>query len=256
MSAFSDVVPGPKQRAVLVGCILTLSALSWLILWQGGDAALGLGHDHQLPGPGGVSPANLSLFVGGWTVMTLAMMLPTIAPVLLILQRFAGASKDAPLLVVLIGAGYVTVWVGFGALAYFLGLLLYGAASAGGWTASGRVGTPFLLLLAGGFQFSSLKYRCLEKCRSPLSFVIGHWRGRTRKWDSLRLGMDHGLFCVGCCWALMQLMLIVSAGAVAWMFVLAAVMAVEKNVSWGRRISAPVGTVLLCWGAWLLVPAP
>ena len=103
------------------------------------------------------------------------------------------------------------------------------------------------MALAGLFQFSELKYRCLDKCRTPLSFVIERWRGRAERWNALRLGLHHGLFCLGCCWALMLLMFVVGAGSVGWMLVLGAVMAVEKNLPWGRRLAVPLGIILLVW---------
>jgi predicted metal-binding membrane protein len=93
-------------------------------------------------------------------------------------------------------------------------------------------GAPLLLLLAGAFQFSSLKYKCLEKCRSPFSFVIEHWLGRRERWQSFRLGIDRRVFCVGCYWALMLLMFAVGAGSLVWMLILALLIAVEKNVRW------------------------
>jgi predicted metal-binding membrane protein len=101
--------------------------------------------------------------------------------------------------------------------------------------------------LAGVYQFSSLKYRCLDKCRSPVAFVMQNWRGQER-WDALRLGVRHGVFCLGCCWALMLLLFAVGVGSIGWMLVLAAVMATEKNVPWGRRLSAPLGVVLIGCG--------
>ena len=97
----------------------------------------------------------------------------------------------------------------------------------------------------GIYQFTPLKYRCLDECRSPLGFVMNHWRGRSERREAFMLGVRHGLFCVGCCWSLMLLMFAVGVGNIGWMLVLAAVMATEKNVSWGRRLSAPVGAVLL-----------
>ncbi len=105
-----------------------------------------------------------------------------------------------------------------------------------------------VLILAGAFQFSSLKYRCLDKCRAPLSFLSQHWRGSAQAARAFLLGAHHGLFCVGCCWALMLLMFAVGTGNVGWMMGLGAVMAVEKNVTWGRRLSAPLGVGLLAWG--------
>src|SRR5262249_1988646 len=149
--------------------------------------------------------------------------------------------------------GYLVVWVLDGFLAYAGYTGWRWLASSNAWLSeNASFGRPLLLLVAGAFQFSSLKYRCLERCRSPFSFVLEHWQGRRERWQSLRLGLDHGLYCVGCCWALMLLMFVVGAGNLVWMFVLASVMAIEKNVSWGRRLSAPVGVVLVVWGGVLL----
>jgi predicted metal-binding membrane protein len=90
-----------------------------------------------------------------------------------------------------------------------------------------------------------LKYTCLERCRTPRLLVQRHWTGRRARFGSLALGLDSGLSCVGCCWSLMLLMLAVGAGSVPWMLLLATLMAIEKNVAWGRRISRPLGASLL-----------
>jgi predicted metal-binding membrane protein len=105
-----------------------------------------------------------------------------------------------------------------------------------------------ICVIAGAFQFSSIKYACLDRCRSPFSFVAEHWSGRHAHVDSLLLGLHHGLFCVGCCWALMLLMLLPGAGNLGWMLALAAVMAVEKNLSWGRTVVKPIGATLIVVG--------
>ena len=101
-----------------------------------------------------------------------------------------------------------------------------------------------ILTIAGLYQFSSLKYACLEKCRSPLSFLTSRWQGGNESVQALRIGVEHGLFCVGCCWSLMLLMFVVGTGSLAWMLLLGVVMALEKNFSWGRRLSAPLGVLL------------
>src|SRR5262249_52425359 len=161
------------------------------------------------------------------------------------------------LLGALVVAGYLVTWALFGALVCLGYYLWQGFLASSSWLAQ-RIpaGAPLLLLLAGAFQFSSLKYRCLEKCRSPFSQVVEHWQGRRERWHAFRLGVDHGIFCVGCCWALMLLMFAVSAGSLFWMLILSLLMAIEKNVRWGRRMSAPVGVALLVWGAVLLVLGP
>jgi predicted metal-binding membrane protein len=109
------------------------------------------------------------------------------------------------------------------------------------------------LAVAGVFQFSPLKYRCLDKCRTPLSFVQQHWRGRNERRNAWLLGLHHGAFCVGCCWALMLLMFAVGTGSVGWMLAMGVVMAVEKNLPWGRWLSAPLGAALLAAAVVILV---
>jgi predicted metal-binding membrane protein len=109
-----------------------------------------------------------------------------------------------------------------------------------------------VLLLAGAYQFTPLKYLCLDKCRSPFSFIAEHWRGRGEQAQAFLLGVHHARFCVGCCWMLMLLSFAVGVGNLGWMLGLGAIMAVEKNLPWGRRLSAPLGVVLLGWGVALL----
>ena len=102
-----------------------------------------------------------------------------------------------------------------------------------------------ILVLAGLYQFMPLKYACLDKCRSPLSFITEHWRGNHERTQAFQLGVHHGLFCIGYCWSLL---VAVEVGNLGWMLVLGALMAIEKHLPWGRRFSAPLGVVLLCWG--------
>lgn len=185
--------------------------------------------------------------------MTVAMMLPTSLPVIATFHTLAGSRPDRLLLVALVIIGYLIIWVLFGILIYLGYQLLHWVLGNIPWLGHQELaGAPFLLILAGAFQFTSLKYRCLDKCRSPFSFVIEHWQGRNEKWNSFRLGVDHGVFCVGCCWALMLLMFVVGFGSLGWMFILAIVMAIEKNTSWGRRFSKPLGIILIGLGVLLL----
>jgi predicted metal-binding membrane protein len=110
-----------------------------------------------------------------------------------------------------------------------------------------------ILLGAGMYQFSALKYACLDKCRTPMTFLVQRWRGNRAAQDAFRLGIDHGIYCIGCCWSLMLAMFAVSAGSLAWMLVLGVVMAAEKNLPWGRRLSAPVGVILIVCAVALVV---
>jgi predicted metal-binding membrane protein len=241
-----------KPFLFLLGSLITLA---WLSLWVWERSPYGryLHHD-QIGQPdlftgaaGIVLPA--SLYIAGWTLMTIAMMLPTTIPLLEIFRRLTAQRSDHVQLVTLVIVGYLAAWLGFGIAAHLADWLLHEITSHILWLeANAWVIGAGTLLLAGGFQFTRLKYRCLDKCRAPLSFVTEYWRGRHDRRNALLLGIHHGMFCVGCCWALMLLMFGVGVGNVGWMLALGAVMAIEKNMPWGRKISAPLGVALLCWG--------
>lgn len=193
------------------------------------------------------------LFLAGWIVMTAAMMLPTTLPLVITFFALVRERADRVGLMTLVIAGYMTVWAAFGGLVYLGNLVTKWFVEVSPWLQRNHwAGGAGLVLLAGLFQFSSLKYRCLDKCRSPLSFVIEHWHGQRHCWQALRLGIVHGLFCVGCCWALMLLMFVAGITDLLWMLILGLVMAMEKNMPWGRRMSAPLGILLLAWGMMLL----
>ena len=251
LSTLRAEAPAAVERWAVVIVLGMLAAAAWVAMWF--SSASGLLHLHHLSAATVATTPFRFFFVASWTIMTVAMMLPTSLPVIATLHAFASERSDRLLLVALAVVGYLIVWMFFGAvvLTCYVGWQWLLASSP--WLAE-RVpaGAPLLLMLAGAFQFTSLKYTCLEKCRSPFSFVIQHWQGRRERWQAFRLGIDHGVFCVGCCWALMLLMFAVGAGTLVWMLILALVMAVEKNVRWGRRLSAPVGAALLVWGAILL----
>jgi predicted metal-binding membrane protein len=181
--------------------------------------------------------------------MTAAMMLPSTLPLIEIFRRLTIRKKNHLQLVALVIAGYLIVWAGFGIVAHLSDWGLYQLIGRFPWVQSnGWVLGVGILVLAGGFQFSSLKYRCLDKCRAPLSFVMQYWRGKRDQLHSFMLGVHHGIFCVGCCWALMLLMFVVGTGSIGWMLALGAVMAIEKNMPWGRKLSAPLGVALIGLG--------
>ncbi len=232
--------------------LVSLIAVTWLALtiWSLSPSARYLNHEilDHLPFTLSVEYFTLlSVFVVGWVLMTVAMMLPTSLPLVTLFRRMTRRRPDHLQLVVLLIAGYLGVWTAFGGLAHFGDLFVHEATHRLVWLdANAWVMSAAVLALAGLYQFSSLKYVCLEACRSPLSFIIEHWQGRREGLQAFWLGVRHGLFCLGCCWALMFLMFALGCGNVVWMLGLGTVMAIEKNVpSWGRRISAPLGVVLL-----------
>ena len=240
------------HRRLLVGSIGLLSLAAWLALWQFGAVLHGPVHHHHADS----GSASALLFVGAWTVMTIAMMLPTSVPLIATFHTIAGPRADRSLLIALVVAGYLATWAAVGFLFYGGGDLFQRLGAASTWlTGHASLTSGVVLVVAGLFQFTPLKYRCLDKCRSPLSFVLGYWQGQHDRRNAFRLGVHHGLFCVGCCWALMLLMFAVGVGNVAWMLLLGAVMAVEKNVPWGRQVSAPLGVLLVIGGGAELVLA-
>lgn len=196
--------------------------------------------------PAGSSLLPALLYAGGWLLMLVAMMLPTALPLVALFARMMRGRPDRGLLMILLIAGYLAAWSAFAVLAHALDACLHAFAANSallafnGWAVGAAV-----LALAGAFQFSRLKYHCLEQCRTPLGFLARHWRGGAPRRQAFGLGLRHGLFCIGCCWALMILMFVVGMGNVGWMLALGAVMATEKNARWGRRLSAPLGVFLL-----------
>jgi predicted metal-binding membrane protein len=258
VSAPQHAVTAPTAHdRVFFSLLGALVLLAWLALaiWSTSPYARYLSHDWTQLGlaaslcaalPAGELLLPAALFVGGWVLMTAAMMLPTTLPFVAAFRRLTARHDDRGALLGALIGGYVLAWLAFGVGAHLVGLGLAEGVRRSDWlTFNGWAIAVVVLLAAGLFQFSSLKYRCLEECRSPLGFIAARWSGR-RPWrESVRLGWAHGLFCVGCCWALMALMFVVGAGSIFWMLALGAVMALEKNRPWGRRMAAPLGLGLV-----------
>jgi predicted metal-binding membrane protein len=239
-----------------------LIAAGWaaLFLWEGGPYGRYLEHgnwtERGMAGaicralPGGHLLLPGVLYAGGWLLMTAAMMLPAAMPLFQRFERMIGGRGDSRRLIGAIVLGYLAAWLAFGLAAHALDLAAHAAIERSAWLSfnAWAIGAA-VLALAGLFQFSALKYRCLARCRTPFGFIAQHWRGRNPLRDALRLGLHHGVFCVGCCWALMLLMFVVGTGNVGWMLGLGAVMAAEKNLPWRRGFSHALGVLLLALGA-------
>jgi predicted metal-binding membrane protein len=178
--------------------------------------------------------------------MIVAMMLPTSVPLISTFGALVARRRNPALLVGLVVVAYLVVWSAFGVGLYLADRVLHLVVDASPWLAeNSALIAAATLAVAGLYQFTPLKYQCLDECRSPLGFVLAHWAGRHERFEAFRMGVAHGLFCVGCCWSLMLVMFAVGLGSLTWMLVLGVVMAIEKNVSWGRRLSGPLGVVLL-----------
>ena len=249
----SPAKPRVSERNVFFSTIGSLIALAWLTLWIWDRSPYGRYLQHDQLGEIGIEGAGsaalaATLYLTGWILMTVAMMLPTVIPLLEIFRRLTSHRPERTKFLALIIAGYLVIWGAFGVAAHSADWLLHQVVERFAWLdARPWVIGAATLFVAGAFQFSALKYRCLDKCRAPLSFVMERWRGRHDFWNALRLGIDHGKFCVGCCWALMLLMFGVGVGNIGWMLALGALMAAEKNLPWGRKMAAPLGVGLMAW---------
>ena len=193
----------------------------------------------------GWSFAELLIFVTVWTIMMVAMMLPAAAPMILIFAA-AQARRDRHVAVPtwIFVAGYILVWAAAGLGAYVLDQAFTGLLRSPGTWAPLALGIT--LILAGLYQFTPLKHVCLRQCRSPWGFVAQYWReGRT---GAVNMGVRHGLYCLGCCWALFAVLTAVGMMSIAWMLSLTLVVFAEKVFPYGVRISAAVGVALIAIG--------
>ena len=249
-----------SHRSFLLPCLAGMIVLAWavLLMWERSPYGRYLTHGElgHIDVSAGFAPVLLQagVYVAGWILMIAAMMLPTTLPLLTLFRRIVGSRSDGGTLVATVAVGYAAAWLLFGLVAYGIDVVVRDLAARSGWlVAHGWVVGSVVIAGAGAFQFSSLKYRCLERCRTPFGFVNTHWRGRRPLPEALRLGFDHGIFCVGCCWALMLVTFVVGMGNIGWMLVLAAAMAAEKNARWGARLRTPLGVALIVWGVAIAV---
>lgn len=206
---------------------------AWCGLWLWGDSANGhmLMHGAADATVAAGSPARFAVIVaGGWTLMTVAMMLPTSIPLALLFHRMVRGRRYAAWLVLVLVSGYVVTWAGGGLLLQFANAALQsGVARIVSPVAPPWLVAAVILTIAGLYQFTSLKYACLDKCRSPLMFLTTRWHGGNESLQAFRIGVEHGVFCVGCCWSLMLLLFLVGTSSLVWMLLLGVVMALEKN---------------------------
>jgi predicted metal-binding membrane protein len=230
-----------RARLALVGLLFALAVVGWwwtVRRMDGMDAGpwTGLG--------------ALGWFLGVWAVMMAAMMFPSLAPTVAL---YAHMTRDriAPLL---FAGGYLVTWTVAGAFAFALARA--GHAIAGdvlAWDRAGRWVAGATLLVAAVYELTPLKDVCLGKCRSPLGFLLGAWReGRT---GALQMGVKHGGWCVGCCWALMASLFALGVMSIAWMAFVAAIIAAEKTLPWRRTATYGTTAILLALGV-LLLAAP
>ena len=242
-----------RQRVAIVASLAGLTALCWLYLFDAAADMAAMGDMTMAMPPKG--PADLILLLVMWWVMMIGMMLPSAAPMILTYaavnrRRRARAQPYAP--TALFVSGYLLAWGGFSVPAT---LAQWGLEHTALWAPMPMATTApwlggVLFLAAGLYQLTPLKHACLHTCRSPFDFVVNHWRDGA--FGALRMGVAHGLYCLGCCWILMALLFVGGVMNLLWVALLAAVVLVEKLFPFGDWTARIGGLLLVAWGVWLL----
>ena len=253
---------GAPALAVVV-VLLGLAVLAWVVTGRLAEPHMRLGlltgangMADGMAGGGrtGPSPVALGLFLVTWTVMMAAMMFPSVLPVVLACDRGVRRTGRSRVVTALFVGGYLLVWAAAGVAAYAVVVHLVPLLPSG---ATGvRLGGA-VLVLVGVYQFTPLKRVCLRQCRSPLAFVAAHAeRLRAGPVAAARVGAAHGAYCLGCCWALMVVLLLLGMMSLTWMALVAAVILAEKVFPGGGAVGRAVGALLMVTGAVLLVGGP
>ena len=251
-----------RDRLVVVAGLVAVLAMAWGWLLAGAGMEMGpiemtamAGMDGWLMQPAQWSAAYAVLIFAMWWVMMVAMMLPSAAPMLLLFARVnrkneaAGASL-AP--TAWFATGYLLAWGGFGVVATALQcglesvrLLSPMLATTNHWLGAG------ILVAAGLWQLTPLKAVCLRHCRTPLSFLIGKWRAG--RFGALRMGLEHGAYCLGCCWFLMALLFFGGVMNLYWIAGLTVFVLLEKTIPLGHWLGRVAGIALVAWGTVLAI---
>lgn len=247
-----------RQRVVIVAALAGIVALAWLYLFlAAGDmrtSMAGMDRAMAMPPRG---PGELLLLLAMWWIMMAGMMLPSAAPVILTfakVNRNRRARGEPYVPTALFATGYLLTWGGFSVAATLAQGALERATllSPMDMMTDSRLLGGVLFLAAGLYQFTPVKLACLRSCRSPLDFVLNHWRDGPG--GALRMGVTHGLYCLGCCWILMLLLFVGGVMNLLWVAGLAAVVLVEKLMP-GPWFAGIAGTLLAAAGVWMLVTA-
>jgi predicted metal-binding membrane protein len=225
----------------IIAALLLCAAAAWLItLMQA--ASMGMG---------GMAMVGAGLFLVIWVVMMVAMMFPSVTPMVLAHAAIVRSRGGGSVPTVGFVAGYLLVWTAAGLVPLAVLQALNQMLVPFSTSILVRLGGA-VILLAGVYQFTPLKNACLKSCRSPMGFIMTHdFGGGTPA--AARAGMSHGLYCLGCCWALMAVLAIVGLMNLAWMAVIAAVFFLEKNWRYGVPLTRVVGTACMVGGLAVIV---
>jgi predicted metal-binding membrane protein len=245
--ANSRPLPLARERALILALVLGLSIAAWVLLvWQAGATRGAMGLTMGMSG---------LLFLGIWVVMMVATMFPAAANMILMFDSIAAGKRQRAQAFVptwVFVSGYLLVWAGFGALAYLLALAVERVAGQSMWLMANasRIG-GVVLIAAGLYQLSPLKSTCLSKCRTPTQFIMTSWRDGAG--GALRMGIEHGAYCVGCCWLLFVILFPLGMMNIVALGLLAALIFAEKTLPIGVLASRVAAAALIVYGIVVLV---
>ncbi len=231
--------------------------IAWAYLVMMAGHSMPMTGANSMPMTGANSEMNYSvgLFTSMWVAMSVAMMLPTAVPMLSAYMQICqtatvkSITTVSPLVLI---SGYLSVWLVFSISAAFVQVGLVRLSMMYSISPAIYQATASAVLIGAGiYQFSNLKHACLTKCRAPLNFFIANWSDHPR--DIFRHGLQQGLFCLGCCWALMLLMFVTGVMNIMWMVALTALMVMEKIIPKPDVLRRITGFALIAWGATLAI---
>ena len=246
--------PLPLERGLILASLLVLAALAWAALvWQAGSIDMGMGM-----GMGLTMNMSAALFLSLWVAMMVAIMFPTAAPMILTfatVQRNRRQRGQPFVPAWLFTLSYIAMWSATGFIAYAIAAGGDELASQVDWIAdnASRIGGG-VLVVAGLYQLSPLKERCLSTCRTPMSFILSNWR--SGRLGALRMGLEHGAYCLGCCWFLFAILFPLGMMNIAAMAIIALVIFAEKSLAIGRGVARGAAVVLIAYGALVAVAFP
>ena len=229
-----------RQGALLLGAAL----VAWIVTVER-MSGMDMGPGTNLGGIG--------WFVGIWVTMMAAMMLPSVAPMVLLFDKVSAerarrGHRDVPTWI--FAASYFAVWTVYGLAAYALYRGIRGLELGFlNWDRSGPYVAGALVAFAGLYELTPLKNVCLRHCRSPLHFVLTGWRNGIR--GAVRMGSEHGAYCVGCCWGLMIVLFAVGVMSLFWMAVVAALIFAQKVLPYGDRLVRVFAVAFVAFGIWI-----
>ncbi|MBT4354524.1 MAG: DUF2182 domain-containing protein [Rhodospirillaceae bacterium] len=239
-----------RQQIPLLAIVLCVTLLSWLgLLWLITDSCHPLAM-MTMPMSPAWSVGNLVAVFAMWVVMMAAMMLPSAIPMILLHSKMSskGGVHSENLAFIF---SYLLIWILFSIAAVIFQFITHsnGILNAASLTTS-KIVSIILLLLAGGYQFTELKNTCLTKCRTPIGFFMGYWRAGVG--GAFNMGMRHGWFCLGCCWAIMLLLFVGGVMNLAWVLLLTIAVVAEKTLPAGELISKAIGVGLILGAVYIV----